>query len=137
MTRQDCLQAVANVETAAFTAAVPAYVVDTYRADRDNADQVQRDAPAGGGPGSPNDITEHVARQARSSCSPRVLWHPWLTVPYRRLRARNIRRVLTCGLTGPAAAQLNPEHGHWRVEHKILQMAKRKAKKVPREIAGN
>lgn len=98
----DLASSVAQVEDAAFIAAVPRRVIAIYRDARLAADDAERNwaEPARQHRYPDKHITRDAERKARELLV-RVLWHPWLTMPTRGLRTWQLRRFLNSGAREP------------------------------------
>ncbi len=123
--REEMMRALAEVEQAAFTAAVPWHVVAIYRSARIadfDAVMEQRSDPYNRR--DAHSIDARISgRAAFRACEMliRTLWHPWLTMPTRRIRSRRIRRFLYCGLPPGAVIGWRDERAARRWERKTIR----------------
>ena len=91
----------AELETRCLLAGIPRYLVDLYKQVNESG-RYRGYRKADPAIGEVEDLVRHELISRAAGLLASAVWHPWLTAPSRRWRARRLRRILF--RTDPSAA---------------------------------
>jgi hypothetical protein len=127
--------AIGNLNRAAFVAATPRRIIELYAHATVTARLVSLAVQRRGPDAGHYDIAS-AAAYAAGDLLVNVLWHPWLMLPVRGLRARHIRQFLDTAMTErDRRAFQAPPAGTWRSRRRVISEAKRWRRRMSRNRA--